>query len=143
VERDAESTQNLNRAGGRRKRQDKLGRDKVWSEAFVPLEMTRHKSNRTLIKHKRLPEHICSLLLKNIDGKNRLCFLFKFKIMFFYVFFYFLNVFLCFSKCCVFVVVKTKTYKITNMMHFSCAKTLFPGQSECFVAVLLTLFDSY
>jgi len=32
-----------------------------------------------------------------------------------------------------FVVVKTKTYKITNIMHFSCAKTLFPGQSECFV----------
>ena len=28
-------------------------------------------------------------------------------------------------------------------MHFSWAKTPFPGQSECFVAVLLTLFDSY
>ena len=38
----------------------------------------------------------------------------------------------------VFVVVKTKTYKITNLMHFSWAKTPFPGQSECSVAVLLT-----
>jgi len=28
-------------------------------------------------------------------------------------------------------------------MHFSWAKTPFPGQSECFVALLLTLFDSY
>jgi len=27
-------------------------------------------------------------------------------------------------------------------MHFSWSKTPFPGQSECFVAVLLTLFDS-
>jgi len=35
-----------------------------------------------------------------------------------------------------------KTYKITNMTHFSWAKTPFPGQSECFVALLLTLFDS-
>ena len=42
-----------------------------------------------------------------------------------------------------FVVVKTKTYKITNMMHFSWTKTPFPGHSECFVALLLTLFDSY
>jgi len=51
--------------------------------------------------------------------------------------------FLCFFKCRVFVVVKTKTYKITCMMHFSWAKTPFPGQGECFVAVLLTLFYSY
>ena len=51
--------------------------------------------------------------------------------------------FCAFFKSRVFVVVKTKTYKITNMMHFSWAKTPFPGQSECFVAVLLTLFDSY
>jgi len=41
------------------------------------------------------------------------------------------------------LLLKTKTYKITNMMHFSWAKTPFPGQRECFVAVLLTLFDSY
>jgi len=26
------------------------------------------------------------------------------------------------------------------MMHFSWTKTLFPGQTECFVAVLLTLY---
>ena len=51
--------------------------------------------------------------------------------------------FLCILNVVVFVVVETKTYKITNMMHFSWAKTPFPGQSECFVAVLLTLFDSY
>ena len=38
-----------------------------------------------------------------------------------------------------FVAVKTKSYKITNMMHFSWAKTPFPGQSECFVAVLILL----
>jgi len=50
------------------------------------------------------------------------------------MFLIFLNVFLCF-KCGTFVVVKTKTYNITNMMHFSWAKTPFPGQSECFVAV--------
>ena len=47
------------------------------------------------------------------------------------------------QKRTVFVVFETKTYKITNMMHFSWAKTPFPGQSECFVAVLFTLFDSY
>jgi len=40
------------------------------------------------------------------------------------------------------LLLKQKTYKITNMMHFSWAKTPFPGQSECFVALLLTLFDS-
>ena len=43
-----------------------------------------------------------------------------------------------FFKCRVFVVFETKPYKISNMMHFSWAKTPFPGQSECFVAVLLT-----
>ena len=41
------------------------------------------------------------------------------------------------------LLLKTKTYKVTSMMHFSWAKTPFPGQIECFVAVLLTLFDSY
>jgi len=59
---------------------------------------------------------------------------------------FFKNVFVLFNVV-FFVVVKTKTYKITIMMHFefsiSWAKTPFPGQSECFVAVLLTLFDSY
>ena len=56
--------------------------------------------------------------------------------------FLFFNVF-CVFKCHVFVVFETKMYKITNMMHFSWAKIPFPGQSECFVAVLLTLFDLY
>jgi len=67
-------------------------------------------------------------------------FLLKFKNMFygFYILFYY---FFVLFKCRVFVVVKTKTYKITNMMHISWAKIPFPGQSECFVAVLLTLFD--
>jgi len=37
------------------------------------------------------------------------------------------------------LLLKTKTYKITNMMHFSWAKTTFTGQSECFVALLLTI----
>jgi len=51
--------------------------------------------------------------------------------------------FLCFFNVVFFVAVKTKSYKITNMMHFSWAKTPYSGPSECFVAVLLTLFDSY
>jgi len=55
----------------------------------------------------------------------------------------FFLLFFMFFKCRVFVVCETKTYKITNMMHFSLAKTPFPEQSECFVALLLTLFDSY
>jgi len=59
------------------------------------------------------------------------------------MFFYFLNVFFVFFKCRVSVVVETKTNKITNMIYISWTKTAFPGQSECFVAVLLTLFDSY
>jgi len=59
------------------------------------------------------------------------------------MFFLFLMFFFVFFNVVFFVVFETKTYKITNMMHFSCAKTAFPGQSECFVAVLLTLFDSY
>jgi len=62
------------------------------------------------------------------------------------VFYVFKNIFYVFFGFLImrfFVIVKTKTYKITNMMHFSWAKTPFRGQSECFVAVLLTLFDSY
>jgi len=58
------------------------------------------------------------------------------------MFFLFFNVFMLLSVV-ILLLLKTKTYKITNMMHFSCAKTPFPGQNECFVAVLLTLFDSY
>jgi len=55
-----------------------------------------------------------------------------FFIIFFYVFLYFFNFVF-------FVVVKTKMYKITNLMHFLWSKTPFPGQSECFfVAVFLT-----
>jgi len=50
---------------------------------------------------------------------------------FFYVFLYFFNV--------VFLLLLKQ--KRTNIMHFSWAKTPFPGQSECFVEVLLTLFD--
>ena len=53
--------------------------------------------------------------------------------MFFYVFFIFL-MFFCVFECRVFVVFETKTYKITNMMHFSWAKTPFP----CRVSVLCT-----
>jgi len=56
--------------------------------------------------------------------------------IFFLCFFVLINVVLL-------LLLKTKTYKITNKMHFSWAKTPFPGQSDCFVAVLLTLFDSY
>jgi len=44
--------------------------------------------------------------------------------MFFYVFDFF-YVFLYFFKFRVFVVVKTKTYKITNIMHFSWSKLHF------------------
>jgi len=40
--------------------------------------------------------------------------------MFFNIFFMFLCV--CVFKCRVFVVVKTKTYQITNMKHFSWVK---------------------
>jgi len=58
------------------------------------------------------------------------------------VFFYFLNVFVLFLNVVFLLLLKQKTYKITNMMHFSWAKTLFPGQSECF-PVLLTIFDSF
>ena len=39
------------------------------------------------------------------------------------MFFYIFSCFFVFFKCRVFVVVKTKTYKITNMMHFSWAKS--------------------
>jgi len=59
------------------------------------------------------------------------------KNMFFMFFLNFFQCFFVFFKCRVFVVF------ISNMMHFSWAQTPFPGQSECFVAVLLTLFDSY
>jgi len=51
--------------------------------------------------------------------------------------------FFCVFNVVFFVVFETKMYKISNMMHFSWAKTSFPGHSECFVAVLLTLCDSY
>ena len=50
------------------------------------------------------------------------CFLLKFKKTCFYVFFLFF-MFFCVFKCRVFVVVKTKTYKITNMMHFLWSKS--------------------
>jgi len=54
----------------------------------------------------------------------------------------FFLIFLCFYacfKCRVFVTAITKTYRITNMTHFSWAKTPspFPGPSECFVAVII------
>jgi len=86
--------------------------------------------------------HVISLSLVHfIDVKKLfLCVFSKvLKTCFFLIFFV---MFLCILMSC-FVVVKTKAYKITNMMHFSWAKTPFPGQSECFVEVLLTLFDSY
>ena len=58
------------------------------------------------------------------------------------MYFYFFNVFVVFNVM-FFVVVKNKKRTKLQMMHFSWAKTPFPGHSECFVAVLLTLFDSY
>ena len=58
------------------------------------------------------------------------------------MFFYFLMFFVLFNVMFLLLLI-TKNVQITNMMHFSWAKTPFPGQSECFVAVLLTLFDSY
>ena len=70
-------------------------------------------------------------------------FLFKFKKHVFCFFFVFFCFFVCFFDVVFLLLLKQKTYKITNMMHFSSAKTQFPGQSECFVAELLTLFDSY
>ena len=82
----------------------------------------------------------CLVTVPSIDVKTFLCFLLKFKNMFFCVF---LMLFLCIFNVVFLLLLKQKTYKIANMMHFSWAKTPFPGQSECFVAVLLTLFDSY
>ena len=53
--------------------------------------------------------------------------------------FFIFPMFFCTFLISCFVVVKTKTYKITNIMHFSWSKTPFPGHSECLiVAVLLT-----
>jgi len=55
-------------------------------------------------------------------------------------FLFFLCFFLYFINVVFFVVVK-KTYKITNMMHFSWAKctkdSISYGQSKCFVAVII------
>jgi len=54
--------------------------------------------------------------------------------------------FLVFFKCRVFVAVKTKTYKITNMMHFwaKSAKDSISWTQRVFCSiVLLTLCDSY
>jgi len=42
----------------------------------------------------------------------------------FYVFFHFLNVFVLFNVVFL-LLLKTKTYKITNMMHFSWARLYF------------------
>ena len=52
------------------------------------------------------------------------------------MFLFFLNFFnvLLFSNVPFLLLLKTETYKITNMMHFSWAKTPFPEHSECFVA---------
>ena len=54
--------------------------------------------------------------------------------------FFIFKMFLCFLTSC-FVVVVVETKNVQNYKYD--AKTPFPGQSECFVAVLLTLFDSY
>jgi len=67
-------------------------------------------------------------------------FLLKFKNMILKMF---LNVFCAFFNVVFLFLLKQKRKEITNMMHFSWVKTPFPGQSECFAAVLLTLFDSY
>ena len=58
--------------------------------------------------------------------------------MFFLCFFYFSMFFLYFFNFMFLLSLKQKTYKITNIMHFSWSKTPFPRHSECFVAVLLT-----
>jgi len=60
----------------------------------------------------------------------------------FYVFFILFYVFSVFFNVVFLLLLKQKR-TITNMMHFSWTKTAFPGQSECFVAVLLTLFALY
>ena len=88
------------------------------------------------------PQNITYFIDLNIDVKNVfLCFLVKFKNMFMFLKF-FMFFFVLFNVVFL-LLLKQKTYKITNMMHFSRAKTPFPGHSECFVAVLLTLFDSH
>jgi len=94
--------------------------DRAWDDWSEPGASTTHPKYRL--------DHRCK--------KMFLYFLLKFKKNMFVCFLFFM-LFLCFFKCRVFVVVK-----ITNMTHFSRAKTPFPGQSECFVAVLLTLCDS-
>ena len=58
-------------------------------------------------------------------------------------FLYFLCIFVQINVVFLLLLKTKKKYKITNMMHFSWAKTPFPGQIECFVALLLTLFASY
>jgi len=72
--------------------------------------------------------------------KHVLCFLLKFKSMFFG---FLLFKFLCSLNVVFLLFLKQKRKRTELQMHFSWAKTPFPGQSECFVAVLLTLFDSY
>jgi len=48
----------------------------------------------------------------------------------FLCFYFHFFMFLCAFFNVVFLLLKQKTYKITNMMHFSWAKTPFPGQSD-------------
>ena len=59
------------------------------------------------------------------------------------MFFLFFNVFLCFLNVVFLLLLKQKRAKITNMMHFSWANTPFPGQSKCFLAVLLFLTSMF
>jgi len=68
--------------------------------------------------------------------KHVLCFFYESLKHVFYVFKNFFNVFFVFFNVVFLLFFETKTYKISNMMHFSWTKTPFPGQSECFVAIL-------
>ena len=52
------------------------------------------------------------------------------------MFFLFLNVFWGFLKV-FFVVIKTKTYKITNMMHFSWTKTPISWTERVFYSSII------
>jgi len=75
-------------------------------------------------------------------------FFLKFEKHVLYVFYFFVYVFLYFLMSCFVVDVKTKTYKITNMTHFSWAKSVKDSISWtervfCSSRLLLTLFDSY
>ena len=59
------------------------------------------------------------------------------------MFFYFLKCFLCFFNVVFLLLLKHKRTKLQTCGLVRVRHTPFAGQSECFVALLLTLFDSY